>query len=42
MPVLELNTLHLINVMSGIMQQQMLVEQIRPLVNLIGNNPRPV
>ena len=38
-PGLELNILHLINAMSGIKQKLTLMEQIKPSVNLTGQDP---
>ena len=41
-PGLESNILHLINAMSGIMKKLMLMEWIKPSVNLTGKDPSPM
>ena len=41
-PDLELNILHLKNAMFGIMQKLMLMEYIKPSVNLTGKDPSPI
>ena len=42
-PGLELNTLHLINAMSGIANEKLLLmEKIKPSANLTGKDPSPI